>query len=286
LKKGNLENKRLKILTQNEIDNMYSRPSFNDDERLLYFSLLPKEEEVLNSLRAIKTKAVFILQLGYFKAKQLFFNFSLADIEVKEDLKYILNRYFGNIELFNNSQINKNTWSKHQNIILELSNYHTCTKAIRSQIEVKATSLAVLSSKPIYVFREIINYLEEQKVVVPGYSSLQKLIGKVLTNERERLCNVLQEYLTQDSISQLNRLLENSSGLYVITEIKHEPKDFKYGELKIEIQRGTQIYSLYLVSKTILSKLNISNESIKYHASLVNYYSVYKLKRLDKWVII
>src|SRR5699024_9776422 len=36
---------------------------------------------------------------------------------------------------------------------------------------------------------------------------------------------------------------------------------------------------------TLLPKLGVSNESIKYFASLVNYYSVYKLKRLDEWLV-
>lgn len=39
------------------------------------------------------------------------------------------------------------------------------------------------------------------------------------------------------------------------------------------------------MANTILPKLKTSNESIKYYASLVEYYSVYKLKRLDESLI-
>lgn len=42
-------------------------------------------------------------------------------------------------------------------------------------------------------------------------------------------------------------------------------------------------YSARQISR--LPKLSISNESIKYYASLVSYYSVYNLKRLNVWIV-
>jgi TnpA family transposase len=73
--------------------------------------------------------------------------------------------------------------------------------------------------------------------------------------------------------------------LYEITQLKHEPKDFSVGEIKREIQRGKRIEDLYLLAKILLPKLDISNESIKYHASLVGYYSVWRIKRLNEWIV-
>jgi hypothetical protein len=35
----------------------------------------------------------------------------------------------------------------------------------------------------------------------------------------------------------------------------------------------------------VLQRLEISNESIKYYASLVTYYSVYRLKLFDAWIV-
>src|SRR5262245_1325624 len=55
------------------------------------------------------------------------------------------------------------------------------------------------------------------------------------------------------------------------------------GEIKREIQRGTQMAPLYALAQRMLPALEISNDSITYYASLVNYYSVYKLKRLPVW---
>ena len=53
--------------------------------------------------------------------------------------------------------------------------------------------------------------------------------------------------------------------------------------MKHERQRGEQLQGLYRLAQQVLP-LALSPESIKYYASLVMYYSVYRLKRLDVWL--
>jgi hypothetical protein len=84
--------KRLRILGDDEIAALYSRPCFTHDERTQYFSLSQPEKEVLQDLRSVTSQAYFVLQLGYFKARQLFFTFDLD--EVAEDLQYVLEHHF------------------------------------------------------------------------------------------------------------------------------------------------------------------------------------------------
>ena len=67
--------------------------------------------------------------------------------------------------------------------------------------------------------------------------------------------------------------------------LKREPKDFSLGEIKREIHRGEQIRNLYRLAEKLLPHLLISNESIKYYASLVTYYSVFRLKRFDQFLV-
>ena len=69
--------------------------------------------------------------------------------------------------------------------------------------------------------------------------------------------------------------------LYEITQLKHEPRSFANRELAREIQRGQQIKPLYDIARRLLPQLNISNESIKYYASLIHYYSVYQMSQRD-----
>ena len=77
----NTTQKRLRILGDDEIEALYERPHFTPEERWQYFALSQTEKEVLQTLRSVKSQIYFILQLGYFKAKHLFFTFALDEVE-------------------------------------------------------------------------------------------------------------------------------------------------------------------------------------------------------------
>ena len=107
-------------------------------------------------------------------------------------------------------------------------------------------------------------------------------MGARLTYEQQRLIAFLRTTLDPADSARLTQLLEDTPGLYALTQLKREPKDFSAGEIKREIHRGEQIHDLYRLGTRLLPCLGISNENITYYASLVSYYSVYKLKRREQ----
>ncbi|UYX55711.1 hypothetical protein M3Y14_30975 (plasmid) [Bacillus thuringiensis] len=113
---------------------------------------------------------------------------------------------------------------------------------------------------------------------------MQDIVGIAITSEEQRFIKIIQNHLSETDKQQLKQLLYNSSGLYEITRIKHEPKDFSINEIKCEIECGNNIRPLFQLANMILPQLKISNESIKYYDSLVEYYSVYKLKRFNEYL--
>ena len=272
--------KRLSILGDDEIAALYSRPCFTHDERTQYFSLSQPEKEVLQDLRSVTSQAYFVLQLGYFKARHLFFTFDLD--EVAEDLQYVLEHHFPTREMPARTSIDKFTKRKQQHVILALYHYRSCHAEERQQLAAKARQAARVCAKPVYIFRALLQYMTEQRLVAPGYSFMQDTVGQALTYEQERLTTLVAQALNRTNIEALHRLLDDAPGLYELTQFKREPRDFSASEIKRERHRGAQLRALYHLANTLLPALNISNESIKYYASLVNYYSVYKLKRLQK----
>ena len=72
--------KRLTILTSEEITHLYRIPSFDDDERATFFSLESVERKIVGELTSVAVRINFILQLGYFKAKRDFFNFTFQEV--------------------------------------------------------------------------------------------------------------------------------------------------------------------------------------------------------------
>ena len=143
----------------------------------------------------------------------------------------------------------------------------------------------MVSGKPVYIFRELLHYLEEHRLVAPGYSVLQDMVGTALTEEQHRVTTILRAQLTPADMEALQHLLEDAPGLYAITQLKREPKDFSASAMRDEIRRGDQLRALYGRAQQVLPALQISQESIKYYASLVTYYSVFRMKRLDAWIV-
>jgi hypothetical protein len=255
------ETKRLKILETEEIEAVYGLPVFDDDERAAYFTLSPSERAALSQFRGAKSLIHYILQLGYFKARRQFFTFSLK--QVAADAYYVQRTYFPDFEL-TDLNIAKITRLKQQNLIMDIWQYRLCDETERQQLRLKAQQLAQISSRPVYIFRELMAYLTRQCLVAPAYTVLQDMIGDVLLREKERLIAIAESHLTDEQIAALNSLLANPRGLYEITRLKREPKDFSNKEITREVKRGEQIKPLYDAAQNILPHLDISNESIKY----------------------
>jgi hypothetical protein len=119
-----MSQRRLNILSEDEIDALYGRPRFTPDERRHYFALSPVECEALQEFRAVKSQAYFVLQLGYFKAKASFFTFDLQ--EVHDDLHAIMASHFPHQTLTVYTPIDKSTRLKQQHVILALCQYRRC----------------------------------------------------------------------------------------------------------------------------------------------------------------
>jgi TnpA family transposase len=274
-----LPQKRLTILGADEIEALYGLPRFTPDERREYFALSPTDLAALTPLHSLKSRLYGILQLGYFRACPHFFVFHLH--EVADDARYLQALYFPTVPpSFLDWTITKVTRFKQHRLILALCQYRSCDAQARRQLRTKAQQAARVSSKPVYVLRVLLQYLEEQRIVVPGYSLLQETIGHALTQERTRLSVVLHEHLTLADRQALQGLLEDAPGLQALTQLKREPRDFRYQDIQRELRRREQLHTLYAVAQRLLPALVISNESITYYASLVSYYSVYKLRRM------
>lgn len=274
--------KRLQILGDDEIETLYGLPHFTPEEQNEYFALSPKETAAIEQLHSIKSRIYVILQLGYFKARHLFFVFSFPSVST--DIQFIQERYFTTFQL-TEFEPTKVTRLKHQHIILELCNYQTCDDTERRKLLEKAQQAAKVCGKPIYIFRELLRHLEAQRLVAPGYSFMQDVVGQAIGSEQDRLITLVKRQLSKADTDALNQLVEDSPGLYEITQLKREPRDFSLGEIKLEISRCEQIQGIYQLAQALLPAFEISGESIKYYASLVNYYSVFRLKQLSQSVV-
>ncbi len=199
-----------------------------------------------------------------------------------EDVRHILQQHypqFHDVELAAPSL--KQTRHTQQRKILELYSYRACHAEERTTLMEKAGQLVRISAKPIFLFRNLWQYLQSHRIVVPGYSFLQDAVSQTLADERTRLTTILEERLDPITLKALDALYLVRDGTYAVTPLKRDPKDFSLREIKREIARSQSLETLYRTAKALLPQLDISNDAIAYYAALVDYYTVQKLQQLS-----
>ena len=269
---------RVTILSANEIEDLYGLPELSEEERELYFAMDSEEQNIALRHRSLTTRLVFILQLGYFKAKRMFFVFS--NDEIRKDVQFIKNRYFAGEPFPENFEINRVTRWNQQQRILSLYDYSDCDAMWKARIYERAHRCVRVSSKPIYIFKDLLSYLEKSRVVLPAYSTMQKIVSKAIIEETDRLSALGRKHITSDVERALKEMLTREDRSYVLTVLKKEPKDFTYKQISQEIAKQKLLKPLYDFAKNFLPRLEISNDNIVYYGSLVDFYSIFRIRQL------
>lgn len=265
---------RINILNNDEISDCFGLPNFNYHEQEYYFSLFGSEKAVFNAL-PVYDKCYFVLQLGYFKAKKQFFIIDKS--EVSKDIRFI-------VKLYNiakpKASISEHTHKKIKAKILEVLDYKDDTKSILELLERKSTKLIATTLKPKAIFKELYEQASNSKHVMPKYSAFQTIIGQAIKNEEIRLQNIINNNLPKYARALLNKLLSNDSKYYEITISKKDQKNFKYKEAQKTILIKEKYNKIYNVASKTIPKLGITKNMVDYYASLADYYTVAKLKKL------
>jgi hypothetical protein len=129
---------------------------------------------------------LFILQVGYFKARALFFAFDFD--EVQPDVRHIMDHHYADGgESAISGPVVKQTRHAQQKKILQLYGSHACGSGERAALMARAAQVVRLSAKPVFLFRSLLQHLESRRIVVPGYSFMQDVVSQALAAERSRL---------------------------------------------------------------------------------------------------
>ena len=141
---------RLSILTQSEIEDYFGTPRLTEGDREYYFGLTDNEVNLIDHNWLLNSKLYFVLQMGYFKAKLMFFNFESE--EVTNDIAYIIRAYFPHNIGHQLKVPSKQIRINQQKIICQHFNYHRYDKQIRVELRNLARRVIRRSAKPVYIY--------------------------------------------------------------------------------------------------------------------------------------
>ena len=272
--------KRLTILSDTEKLALYGLPEFDDFQRLEFFAMNDPERSVALRRRSLEEQIYCLLQIGYFKAKQAFFQFSLGEIP-EEDIAFLRQRYFPEkTQPFDTRSLSKRQYYAQRDDICDLFGYRLCSDGDLPALLDKATFLARTDVSSTFLLAEIMVFLVGQHIVRPGYTTLQDLIANALTAERKRLEQRVEAAMTKEVRNALEQLLVSENTLSDLAALKLDAKSFRRSQMELERQKRRTLGPLYAIAKTLLPSLGISQLNIAYYASLANFYTVYDLRRL------
>lgn len=271
--------KRLAILHTAGINDLYGIPSLSLEEKRVIFALNDLELEVIDSIRDRKQKCYAIALLGYFKIKPIQLNPTYK--ELQEDLVFIANEYFPKFKVprFSVTRMQKvRIYDK----ILGLQNFKTWDA--RQHQESLATYLQQIAKswiEPRFLFDACTEYLARNHVVIPKYTVLQRIIGQIIKQERKRISDTLKITISDELATNLADLIDGESTL-TVKELKQATKSFNASELEKELNVNKLIQPWMNEVNQMVSALSLSQQNQLHYATMVDYYSITKLKRFDR----
>ena len=143
--------KRITLLSKDEYDYLYGIPELTNKDRIVLFDLSEADHIEINKLSSEAVQIDYILQLGYFRAKNYFFNFTFQ--KVRQDVWFVINNYFPNVP-FPKKQVLKKYHYDNQKRLLKRFQLQAFTSKAHVILHRQAQKLAKRHVYPRFVFRD------------------------------------------------------------------------------------------------------------------------------------
>lgn len=180
-----INKKRIALLSDTAIDQLFNKPNFNSQDLELFFELSSSEHLLVENYKTIKLKIYFIVQLSYFRATQNFYSFNLHD--VPKEVKYLSNKYFNPIKKAIQYKPDREIIMAQQNLILKLYNYQDWSSTLIPEVSNHLAELIRYYPNPEISFSELLKYFAEKRIVIPTYRVFQDIFTKVLSEQQAKL---------------------------------------------------------------------------------------------------
>ena len=135
--------------------------------------------------------------------------------------------------------------------------------------------------EPRFLFDACTEYLARNHIAIPKYTVLQRIISQVIKQERKRLSDTLKATISSDLAEKLADLVDGESTL-TVKELKQAAKSFNVSELEKELNVNKLIQTWMNEVNQVVSALSLSQKNQLHYATMVDYYSITKLKRFDR----
>jgi TnpA family transposase len=267
--------KRLSILTDAEVKELYAPPILSESEQRYFFTLNDRETQEINRLRDRKLRTVAIALLGYFKSKPIILNPSYKSMQA--DLSFISETHFQGLKLrrFTLQPDQKSRIYERVLSLLGVANWSD--KKHQALLTDHLVEQAASWAGPRALFDAATEFLAYNKIAIPVYSTMQKIISQALMRHHADLHERLKPVCSDGLAGMMKELLSGETN-FTIQSLRQSARNFTGTELQKELNVYHQLQPWMNDIKTVHSKLCLSQRNEHYYSEKVDYYSA-KLKR-------
>lgn len=266
---------RIQILTSAEEAELYGPPSFSTSEQRFLFSFNDIELNRINRQQSRQMRCMFAVLLGYFKSRPIPFNPGYH--EVKHDIRYIAEHVLPGRGL-RPLNLDAKAITRIYQKIFELEGYQRfSTRKHHQWLYSYLLEQTKSWAAPRALFDAAIEYLAYNKVAIPAYSTLQKIISQVLVQHQKSLHVRLTSACSSELVDMLDHLLSGEQS-FTLQHLRQSARNFTGTELNKELTVYHHLHSWMSDTAHVLQGLNLSQANQHYYAGRVDYYAA-KLKR-------
>ncbi len=255
---------RIQILTELEEKRFNEPPHFSLQDRKYYFYI---SEELLNKLyEKIQTKNIcyVVLQIGYLKARNSFFN-----NEYKEDIQYVEEKF----SLKFNQQLSERTKRYYHNIIRELVGINIPTKKDLVALSQLALELANLFQDRKKIFWALVNKSRELKIEIPSYRTLTEIIAEAINIQKSSIIEKLTKFKNSESLKKLDIFLDKDDKFknkYQIGSFRRLEHSTAQKKIRKSLSHFQTIETIFILNKNIIDSIGITPKIAQYYAIWIN----------------
>ncbi|MDQ1245100.1 MAG: hypothetical protein QG565_1441 [Campylobacterota bacterium] len=267
----------LTILSDAEQSALYDLPEYDDEQRLEYFNLTEAELQIALTRHNLSAQVHWMLQIGYFKAVKMFFRVTWEEVD-PADVDFILLQYFQGLSL-EVQVISKHEYYAQCSQIAQFFGYTPWAKSKEQALLEEANRLIQRDINQQFIAMGLLDYLQSQKIIRPGYTTLQLIVSTTISTERNRLSDIISRNMSESDNTLLDQIIAEDETLSKLAALKQDAKDFKPQMMRDERRKLETLRQIYQIITRLLPILKLSQQNLHYYASLVNYYTIYDLRQ-------
>jgi TnpA family transposase len=280
----------LTILHDDEKQAFETPPVFTAEERKHFLTLPNWAQEIVATLQTPANKIGFILQLAYFQATKKYY---APHAFHQTDIDFLVKR-LQVTEAVDLRTYAEATRRRHRALIREKLGYSTFSSTMEAQLTKEVDFLLSKQTRLKDIFVHLLGVLEQQKIEIPSFYTLNVLITDRFRTYEKRLLTTIETHLSAADRKLLDSLLQVDEAYlasdkqdlkikrYAITLLKRPNQSTKPAKIKDNIHDLLILKELFESLQGVMTSLSLGPDMIWHYATIVIKTEIFQIARRDE----